>query len=133
MRYFLRSRLFRYFLSGVLSFTVENLSFLIFYYSIGIEVKLANILSITLALLINFFVSKYFVFRDNINSSTTHKQFIQYIMLVGFNLVVSTFSVATLVGRNLPAYIAKPIVTLFIACWTYLVYKLLIFKIKVPN
>lgn len=124
----LEKRVVRYILSGILSFAVENTSFIIFYYPLHLEVKVANIFSIGVALIVNFFVSRSFVFRHKGTKMVATKQFSQYIVLVLFNLTISTLSVAALVHRGVPGIIAKPAVTSVIVCWTYIIYKRLIFK-----
>ena len=128
MRYVIKARLVRYILSGILSFIIENSTFLILYYPLHLEVKLANVISICVALTVNFFVSKYYVFEDKASLIYAKKQFVKYTALVAVNLFISTVIVSTLVHHGLKGYLAKPMVTVVIAAWTYIAYKKLVFR-----
>ena len=124
----LQPKVARYIASGLLSFLVENVSFMIFFYAISAGVEVSNIISISIALFVNFFVSKHYVFKDGKGSARTGRQFISYSVLVGINLVVSTILVSTLVNLDVPGYVAKPFVTLLVSGWTYIAYKRVIFR-----
>jgi putative flippase GtrA len=121
-------RIFRYILSGLISFAVENITFIILYYPLHLEVKAANIISICVALTSNFFVSKFYVFQDKKTTFRATKQFLKYLALVFVNVTVSTITVSKLVHNGVPGFVAKPVVTVFIAGWTYLIYRSIIFK-----
>ena len=119
---------FRYLLSGATSFIVENLSFAIFFYSISLSLRTSNILSICVALVVNFLMSKYFVFSSNANAGRLSQQFAMYLALVGFNLIVSTLTISVLVEAGIEAYLAKLFITTLIVGWTYIIYNRIIFK-----
>jgi putative flippase GtrA len=118
----------RYIASGLLSFLVEIVSFMISFYAISAGVEVSNIISISIAVVVNFVVSKHYVFKGSNGSARTRRQFMRYSVLVGINLVVSTILVSRLVKLDVPAYVAKPFVTLLVAAWTYIAYKRAIFK-----
>lgn len=122
-------RIARYIASGILSFIVEYGVFLVLFYLLGLEVKISNILSVSVALLVNFFVSKNYVFVSNSYSKKTSHQFLAYVALVLTNVTLSTVVVSFLVHHNIAGYIAKPIVMVLIAGWTYIIYKKVIFKV----
>lgn len=118
-----KSRVVRYIISGGLSFLTENLSFLLFFYVLSIMVSAANVMSIIVALILNFFVSKHYVFDGSHAESKAAHQFLKYLVLVGLNMTVSTICVSSLVGHNVPGYVAKPAVTVMIAGWTYFAFR----------
>jgi putative flippase GtrA len=125
-----RTRLFRYIVSGGVSFAVENLTFLLLYYPLSLEVKVSNVVSICIALIVNFVISKYFVFQNSSDRHSSIVQFLQYAALVVVNMTISTIAVSQLVYAGLPGFIAKPLITIIIAGWTYIVYRKLIFSAK---
>jgi len=121
------ARIIKYVVSGAISFGVENGSFLFLFYAWQVNVAVANVLSIAVALLVNFALNKYFVFNNASSSLKTRHQFARYVPLVSFNVLVSTLLVSALVHWRVPGFIAKPSVTLVVASWTYLAYKRFIF------
>jgi putative flippase GtrA len=120
------TRVIRYGLSGLLSFAVENIAFNGFYYLINFSPRVSNILSVCAALVVNFIVSKYFVFKND--GKQIGQQLVQYIFLVTFNATFSTLLVGWLIDRHIAGYIAKFTATILIVSWNYLVYSRVIFK-----
>ena len=126
MKKYLANQTFRYLLSGILSFSVENISFSVFYYLLSMDHVASNILSIIIALIVNFFVSKKFVFRDH-EEAKMKTQFAKYALLVLVNLIISTNLIGLLIDKSVPAYVAKFMVTCLVITWTYFIYKKIIF------
>lgn len=127
LKHLLKKRLFRYIISGLLSFTVENIAFNTSYYLLDYSPKLANVISIGIALIVNFFVSKYFVFNDKSEGKKVIKQFLAYIIVIIFNLTISSICIEYLIEQNLSGFIAKFFVTILTVMWTFVLYKKLIF------
>ena len=121
-------RRYRYILSGLFSFGVENLSFLFFYYLLTIPPVKSNVLSILVALIVNFYTTKYFVFRNKTTKKNALKQAVAYVALVNLNILISTYMIVVLIDSGVAAYIAKPIITAATITWTYLLYNRVIFK-----
>jgi putative flippase GtrA len=126
MKKYLANQTFRYLLSGILSFSVENVSFSVFYYALSMGHVVSNVLSIVIALIVNFFVSKKFVFRDR-EEAKVKTQFAKYALLVLVNLIISTNLIGFLIGKSVPAYLAKFLVTCLVITWTYFIYQKIIF------
>lgn len=118
----------RYIISGICSFLTENCTFLLFYYLLELSPMIANISSICIALSVNFFLSKYYVFSNPKNTSRITKQLPSYLLLVACNAAISTYSITILIAHSVPAYLAKLLITTLIICWTYFIYKRYIFK-----
>ncbi len=123
----LAERTFRYMLSGLIAFSVENISFLSFYYLAGLSVVTANISSIIIAVAINFFMTKHFVFNSKTTKKESFTQAVSYFILVACNTVVSTYMIVRLIEFGVEGYIAKPVVTVAVITWTYIIYSI-IFK-----
>ncbi len=113
-------------MSGALSFCVENLFFNLFFYIVALNYVASNIGSISIALVVNFFVNRYFVFQ--LVKGNSIKQFVRYLILVACNLTVSTLLIGMLLQAGVEGYIAKFVVTVIIVCWTYIIYNKVIFK-----
>jgi len=123
------NRSVRYILSGGISFVTENVIFYLFFYLFLSPVRAANVISILVALVVNFLLNKFYVFKNNTVKRTV--QLVQYVILVAINLLVSTFLVGLMVDAGLSGIIAKPLVTALIISWTYVIYKKVIFRDKV--
>lgn len=119
-------RVVRYGLSGLLSFCIENLFFSLFFYAASLNYVASNIGSVGIALTVNFFVSKHFVFQSAKKNST--KEFVKYLILIACNLTASTFLIGTLLRAGVQGYVAKFVVTIIVVSWTYIIYNKVIFK-----
>lgn len=129
MKKALNSQLIRYLLSGITTFLIENIVFSIGFYLVNVSYVYANITSICIAVLVNFYINKKFVFKNN-NQIKTQFQFFLYIVLVLINMVVSTWIIGLLLNEGIPGYIAKFVATAAIVFWTYIIYKKIIFTSK---
>ncbi len=124
---YLQRRTVRYVISGILSFIIENVVFSSSADIVGLTVVYSNTISILIALLVNFFVSKNFVFQNK----TKHKPFRQFSLYAGlvlFNLIVSTILINYLISYDVIGYVAKFLVTSLAVVWTYIIYKKIVFK-----
>ena len=123
-------QLLKYVFTGGLSFAIEYSSFLLFASFMKIDYRLSNIASMLIALSINFYLNRRYVFMANggLESSSVSTQFIKYIILLVFNIIASTAIIGLLVDREVEKYIAKLIAVMLVVSWTYLAYKLVIFK-----
>lgn len=118
----------RYVLSGATTFLLENISFLVIFYSVSRKVVFANVASVVISGIYNFALSKFYVFRMTKHVGRTFHQLALYVAIVIINTLVSTLAIAWLLNNRLGAYLAKPAVTLLIAAWTFYIYKFIIFK-----
>lgn len=123
-------RIFRYLFVGVITVIFEYSTFVVLNQLLHVNYKLSNVCSMIVAVLINFTLNKYFVFKIEPSSarSNTQIQFLRYIVLFLFNLMLSTFIIGLLVRTGLKTYIAKLVSICVITAWTYLIYKAVIFK-----
>lgn len=101
---------------------------MLFIYFFSLEIKVSNVLSICVALVVNFIVSRKFVFRDEAMQRTPGLQALKYTILVVVNMGISTSLLVALVNGGWPEAIAKLTVTVIIAAWTYFMYRTVIFK-----
>ncbi len=127
-----RRRLIRYLISGIISFGVENILFVGFYYGLALMPKTANILSFSIGLCANFLLTRFFVFRHRSTKTKAHGQAVRFAVLAVCNLTVSTYGVSTLIHAHVPGLLAKPLMTLVIASWNYILYRTIIFKSAEP-
>ena len=117
----------RYVISGGLSFATENITFLFAFYVLDLTPAVSNVASVLVAVLVNFLVSKYFVFNSGTHAHSSKKQAVLYGMLIIFNLCASTLTIRFLIGRGVAGYLAKPLLAIVIAIWSYACYRKWIF------
>jgi len=100
-----------------------------------IDYRLSNVISIVAAVSLNFVLNRNYVFENTniIVNSRNSKQFIKYIVLLLFNMIMSTVIVGSLISMGIKSYISKLISIIMIVSWTYFVYKTVIFKVKTEN
>ena len=127
-RQLLEKRIVRYLISGVTSFCIENATFLVLYYGVKLHVRPANIASVLVALSANFLLTRYFVFRHNAPLKAAKSQLVRYGLLAVFNITASTYGVGFMVHSHVPGFVAKPLMTMLVACWNYVLYRTVIFK-----
>lgn len=127
-KYVLNSEIIKYIFSGITTFIIENLAFLVAFYAMGLNAVSSNMISIFMSAIYNFSVSKYFVFSSTKKKGRTGYQAVYYGVLVLSNAMISTLIIKLLIEEGLDAYIVKPLVTLVIVSWTFFVYKFIIFK-----
>lgn len=124
----LSKRVVKYAVSGAISFLVENSSFWAFYYALKIGPVISSVSSIVVALFVNFYVTRNFVFSSERYLRSKREQFIRYIVVVFVNIFTSTFITVILIHFGAPGYVAKFIAAFCIAAWTYFIMKNVIFK-----
>ena len=75
---------------------------------------------------INFYVSRKFVFKNS--NLEIRAQFVKYAAVIIFNLFIGTLIIGVLINLEFPAYLAKFLVAVLIATWTYFIYQKYIFS-----
>jgi putative flippase GtrA len=119
----------KYLVVGVCSFATEYASFVSLTSGLGIDYRVANIISVLLAFVVNFLLNRYFVFEQSgpLASKNTARQLSRYSLLVGFNIIASTTLIGWLLHLGVASYIAKLIAIVMTTSWTYILYKKVIF------
>jgi putative flippase GtrA len=115
----------QYVASGAASFFAENAVFSLCFYALSFNYAWANILSIAVAAMVNFYLNRQFVFKNS--TKQIHHQVILYGCLLIMNLVISTLLIGLLI-EFMPVYAAKLTATVLVVCWTFVIYKKIIFK-----
>lgn len=127
----------KYLVAGAVSWMFDYGTLLLFYYVFNLEIGVATTTAFFIGLVVNFGLMKYWVFDD----SPRHKQaaFFQgglYIVLTGFNLLVTNIIVLLFSHKGIGPEISKIFATALIVCWNFILYRKFIFKeqtAKTPN
>ena len=125
---FMHTKVFRYLVSGGTSFVVEYSSFLALYYLFSMSAVGSNTISFILSLITSFSLNKLWVFKSNSQSRQTSHQLVIYAVAAGCNLIITDFAIHWLVGIEVPAFAAKMLLIIAVACWNFLLFQKLIFK-----
>ena len=88
---------------------------------------IGQIISYSLALIVNFIILKSWAFKSTVDERAS-RQFIKYLVLVAFNLPISTILIHQLTVVGMPGYLSKVLIIALIAIWNYIFYDRLIFK-----
>lgn len=121
---------FRYFFVGAIAAIVNIGMLYVFTDLFHIYYLVSNVLSFLLGLLVNYFLSKKFVFQETTTISKT-KEFIIYAMIGVLGLSIDTLLIKILTA-NLKIYymISKIISTMIVFIWNFLARKILYLVIK---
>lgn len=123
---FTDSRLIRYALSGAVTYGVEIGGFFLLYYSFHYASGVANATAYIAALVINYLLARFVIFNDR--QKLIRRSLIRYGLLAAFNLLAGTLLIMLLVDViSLSAIIAKPLLSILIAIWTYYGFKRFVF------
>jgi putative flippase GtrA len=114
----------RYVVGGVISFVIEYLLFLLLFYIVSFHENIAHSISYVIAIIINFSILKWWVFKSG---DKVFKQSIYYLILVGFNFLLSNLLILILLIINIPGYQAKITTMAIIILWNYIIMKRFIF------
>lgn len=121
-----RIQFLSYLFVGGLTFIVEFASFLLLREFVSLSVSASQIVSYSLALVFNFTCLRRFVFSAG--SPSSRRQLGRYLLLVIFNLIVSTLLIRWLVHVGLPPAVAKLGTIALVAVWNFIIYKRFVFR-----
>lgn len=131
-------KFFRYCFVGGIAFIVDYTVFSITCILLG-KSNLITVLATTLGfccgLIVNFLLSKKFVFTENASCNTKHGEFIWYtiIGIIGWGLNVLLMLVATDWIFQINRYIAKIIVALIVLVYNYVARKIILYSKNESN
>lgn len=128
----LEKRIIHYGISGFSAFIIEYGSFLILYYALKLPVVLSNTLSFILGLITSFTLNKNWVFGHTVHTRTFYNQFLVYLSVAVVNLMVTNLAIHIL-AKYIPAFVAKILLVLIVACWNFVIFKKIIFKSDEQN
>jgi putative flippase GtrA len=124
-------RVYRYIFVGMTAFGVE---FIVFtgLMGVGAALLLSQSVSFMTGLLVSFLGSRYFTFANQEHFSLNAKsQFVRYVALALFNLIMSNVFIFILVERLIvEPFIAKILVMAAIVIWNYIIFSKIIFRRK---
>lgn len=118
-------RFLRYLIAGGLCAALEWSSFLLLFYVWNWSVVWANTISFTIVLLINFVLTKFWVFPGR-HKHGTSLQAAMYLGLALFNVAVSNLIVANL-SQLIPPGLAKLMTMAAVVSWNFALMRLRIF------
>lgn len=121
---------FNYGIVGVLTTVVSYTSYYILYSSIGIDVNIANGISIVLAVLFAYVMNKLFVFRTACDSARKlFKEFGRFIGSRAITMLLELIGVFLLLkGAFFNEMISKIVVSVFIVILNYALAHFLVFE-----
>ncbi len=109
--------------------TVFNLLLFYIMVKLGINYVVSNVFSYCIAVVVSYFLNKFFVFEQSNNSNETIK-FIKYIFIRVLAISIDTGLLYLLVtGLGLNVYFMKIVVSVLVIILTYIGNKIMVFKI----
>ncbi len=127
---FMKTRAFRYLVSGATSFVIEYGSFLALYYIFDQSAVVSNTISFILSLITSFSLNKLWVFKSEQQARQVSHQLAIYGAAATCNVIITDFAIHWLVGMDVPAFAAKMTLIIAVACWNFLLFQKLIFKTR---
>jgi putative flippase GtrA len=124
----INERLVRYVVAGGSAFVAEYSSFIILFYILKWAPVYANTLSFVLGLATSFTLNKFWVFGKDSQQRQSHHQFVMYSVLALINLIITNIAIDHLIKSGVPAFVAKIVLIMSVACWNFLIFKKIIFK-----
>jgi putative flippase GtrA len=140
-KFYLNKQFLSFFVAGFTAFLADFsvLSLLIYIVKFNPEIKLidtesikmslfiSNVVSVTVGILVGYAINRYWAF--NSRSEKVTSQLSRYIAVCIMNLFINNAIFGFLVPIGIPAVIAKVIATGLQMIWTYVLYKVLVFKV----
>ncbi|ACV40010.1 GtrA family protein [Leptotrichia buccalis] len=121
--------IFKYGISGTIT-TVVNLYLLKIFIDFGIYYVLANIISYTISVIVNYILNQRYVFLESARGNTTEakKQFLKFLVMRVLSLIVDTllFYIAVSIF-GFPVYWSRLILTTVMILVTFVLNKWFIF------
>lgn len=123
----LEKKFIRYLIIGGLSFVIDFSLFNLFVFLFDIQPLPANMTSIVISMFFNFLMSNYWTFKAGGKGKS--KKIVKYLTITSFNYIVNNATLYFLISRiYLHPSIAKFIVTGLQVTWTFIIYKIWVFK-----
>ncbi|MFQ5493384.1 MAG: GtrA family protein [Candidatus Dojkabacteria bacterium] len=117
----------RYFIIGVASFAIDFILFNIFIYLLHVEPIPANMTSLLLSMVFNFIMSNFWTFK--VGKEKMRRKIARYLVIAAINYVLNNIILYVfLTYMSLHPVIAKVFVMGLQITWTFLIYKLWVFK-----
>lgn len=110
------------------SLICEYASFGVLFYALKVGVGLSQAASFFIGLVVGFMLNRAWTFKSGNFHHSAHYQFAQYVILGGFNLILSVLLIKYALSKIMPAIVAKACITALITCWNYLIMKNRVFK-----
>jgi len=120
-------RLLHYATSGSSAFAIEYSSFLILFYHYHITAVIANTVSFVLGFTTSFILNRLWVFGQKEQTKQVLHQISLYLVIAFINLAITDIAIHFLVNAHVPAFIAKIILVIIVACWNFIIFKKIIF------
>jgi putative flippase GtrA len=120
----------RYIIIGLSAFATDYLILTFCFYVLSINLSLAASAGFLAGLMVSFILNRLWVFGSSGRVRSTHRQMIEYIILLVFNYFFTVIGVNWLNEVGVEPSLGKIILTSFIICWNYTIFKKIIFADK---
>ncbi|MFJ8580462.1 GtrA family protein [Micromonospora sp. NPDC093277] len=115
----------RFLLVGGLSYLFDLGLLVVLHGFVGISLPVATTLAFGVTLLLNFGLNRAFAFRS---TSLAGPAFLRYLLLVGFNYLLTLLMVTGLAGLGVSYVVAKTGATAVISVLNYVAYRWWVFR-----
>jgi putative flippase GtrA len=92
---------------------------------LGVDVRIATMISLACSTVFNFFMSRAYTFRA---VSSLARSLILYLLLFVFNQAFSAFAIVWLIDTGLPSIAAKIVTMGCIVLWNFILYRRVVFR-----
>jgi putative flippase GtrA len=115
----------RYLLVGFCSAGIELLLFVVLDSLLGVDVRLASVVSLTCSTAFNFYMSWTYTFKTALNLP---RSLVLYLVLFAFNQVYSAMVILWLIEAGLLSTVAKLMTMACVVLWNFVLYRKVIFR-----
>ena len=98
--------------------------FQLLYEVLHLPLELSNVCATLVATAANFLINRNVTFKS---TSNPLKSLVLYCLLFIFNMTISTFAIATMVGWGIPSAVAKLVMQASVVVWNFIIYRKVIF------
>jgi putative flippase GtrA len=127
----MKSSIYKFLITGIISFLVDYGLTVILHYLFNVEGYLASAIGFSVTFLINFLLNKQWVFQKNKSHQLTpHKQLLLFFGLAIFNLLLSTSFVGVASMLHVEVVVSKAMIAVLIAGWNFPINRMIIFAEK---
>lgn len=128
-----QQQLLKYLIAGGTAFAVDYFGFILLFYALGLPIIASNTLSFLAGFFTSFFFNRGWTFKaDKKYKWAAHHQLAAYLLLSLANLLASNLIVYAL-HLIMPAVIGKFIAAGMIACWNFIIFRAVIFKVDTKD
>ena len=130
----LDKEIMRYIVGGTV-ITIINITLYTILVVFQMKIRWANLIALTIAKLLGFFINKYYVYQSkNNNIKSIGKEAGKYIVARGFTGIMDYFATVILIEFcNYPKFLTKYLITALVIILNYILGKYFIFKKDKPN